>query len=118
MPCFWHSALNSASFTTGSHDLAQGIGNGQVVTFGGSLSLVFDPGESWLAGSSVKIFDFDGYDGDFDSVTFSGLGSGLTAGFDSSTGFVNITAVPEPASGLLLLMGVIALWRRKRHSAT
>jgi len=100
------------SFTLGSFDLALGGDGIQGVTFGGTLNLLFDSGETYANGS-VKIFDFENYSSDFTTVSFSGLGVGQTATFDASTGFV--TVVPEPQAALLGSLGVLALLRRRRN---
>lgn len=98
------------SFTTNSFDLAIGTGT---VTFGGTLNLLFDGATSYADSSTVQIFDFSsGYAGNFSTVKFSGLGSGQSAIFDSSTGFV--TVVPEPAAALIGGLGMLFLLRRRR----
>jgi hypothetical protein len=99
------------NFSTNSFDLATGSGS---VTFGGTLNLLFDSGETYADSSMVKIFDFGtGYAGSFNSVNFSGLGAGQSATFDSSTGFV--TVIPEPKSVTIGLLGIVTLFRRNRR---
>jgi autotransporter-associated beta strand protein len=100
------------SFTLGSFDLALGGDGIQGVTFGGTLNLLFDSGETYTSGSSVKIFDFENYGSDFTTVNFSGLGEGQTAAFDALTGYV--TVVPEPEAALLGGIGMLGLLRRRR----
>ena len=62
-----------ATFTADSFDRALGGSGTQAVNFGGTLNMFFDSGESYLEGSSVKIFDFENYTGSFSNVTFTGL---------------------------------------------
>lgn len=100
------------AFTAGSFDLALGGASAQTVVFGGTLNLFFDSGETYLDNSSVKIFDFESYSGNFSSVTFTGLGTGQSATFDSSTGFV--TVIPEPTAAALGSIGLLFLLRRRR----
>ncbi|MES2982019.1 MAG: autotransporter-associated beta strand repeat-containing protein [Verrucomicrobiota bacterium] len=101
-----------SSFTLGSFDLAVGGDGSQEVVFGGLLNLLFDSGETYANNSSVQIFDFETYGGDF-TVNFSGLGAGQSATFDSGTGFVTI--IPEPGSVLMSCVGLaLVLLRRRR----
>jgi autotransporter-associated beta strand protein len=62
---------------------------------------------------SVKIFDFEGYSGNFTSVLPTGLASGFTATFDQTNGIV--TVVPEPKAAFLGSLGMLALLRRRRY---
>jgi hypothetical protein len=104
--------LTDIAFGLGTYDLAQsGIGS-QTVTFGGTLNLFFTGG-SYADNSTVQIFNFDNYAGNFTTVNFSGLGVGQSAVFNSSTGFV--TVVPEPQAALLGGIGMLALLRRRRN---
>lgn len=99
------------AFGLGTYDLAQsGIGS-QTVTFGGTLNLFFSGG-TYANNSSVQIFNFENYAGNFTTVNFSGLGVGQSAVFDSSSGFV--TVVPEPQAALLGGVGMLLLLRRRR----
>lgn len=100
------------SFTAGSFDFALGGAGNQSVAFGGTLNLFFDSGESYAENSSVKIFDFENYSGTFSSVTFTGLGTGLSATFDASNGIV--TVIPEPAAASIGAIGLLMLLRRRR----
>ncbi|MCU0796566.1 MAG: autotransporter-associated beta strand repeat-containing protein [Akkermansiaceae bacterium] len=107
--------FTDAGFGVGTFDLATAAAAGtQSVTFGGTLNLLFDSGESYLAGTSVKIFDFDSYSGSFSAVNVSGLDGSLVASFDQSTGIVSLTAIPEPAAAGLGALGLLALLRRRR----
>lgn len=72
-------------FTLGNYDLAlAALAGTQTVSFnGGTLNLLFQSGFSTVG--TVKIFDFDDYDGSgFTSLVSTGLASGYTASFDSS----------------------------------
>jgi autotransporter-associated beta strand protein len=94
-----------------SYDLAtSGLGT-QIVNFDGTLNLLFASGFNTVG--SVKIFDFDSYNGNFTSVLPTGLASGFTATFDQTTGIVSV--VPEPSSALLGSIGALALLRRRRN---
>jgi autotransporter-associated beta strand protein len=106
--------ITDTSFALGTFDLAQGGDGSQKVTFGGTLNLLFSGG-SYADNSTVQIFNFETYDGDFDAVNFSGLGAGQFATFDSSTGFV--TVIPEPSISALacVLVGAGILRRRRKH---
>ena len=111
------SAISDFEFThialgLGSYDLAESGTGSQTVTFGGTLNLIFSGG-TYADNSSVQIFDFENYDGDFTTVNFSGLGEGQSAVFNASTGFV--TVVPEPGAALLGGLGMLALLRRRRN---
>ncbi len=100
-----------ASFTAGSFDLAQNLLGGGV-TFGGTLNLIFDSGETYADNTSATIFDFSTYSGSFSNVTYSGLGAGQSAVFDATTGIV--TVIPEPGSLALAALGSLAALRRRR----
>ncbi len=102
-----------STFTLGSCDLALGGAGAQGVTFDGILDLMFDSGETYANSSSVQIFDFETYAGNFDTVNFSGLGAGQSAIFDSTTGFV--TVIPEPGSALLSCIGLPLVFLRRRR---
>lgn len=102
-----------ASLTAGSFDLAQSLLGGGV-TFGGTLNLIFDSGETYADNSSATIFDFSTYAGSFSSVTYSGLGAGQNAVFDASTGIVTI--IPEPGALALAALGSLAFLRRRRST--
>lgn len=108
--------FTDTAFTGGTFDLAQGGVGAQNVDFGGgTLNLLFSGG-SYVDNSTVQIFNFESYSGSFGSVSFTGLDLGQSAVFDSSTGYVTITAVPEPNAAMLLGgLGVLALLRRRRN---
>ena len=64
------------------------------------------------ANSSVQIFDFESFSGNFTTVNFTGLGVGQSAVFNATTGFV--TVIPEPQAALIGGIGMLALLRRCR----
>ncbi len=103
--------FTSGGFGAGSFDLAQG-GLAQTVNFGGILNLFFKADETFTHETSVKIFDFGSYTGNFTAVNVSGLTGDSSATFNSSTGIV--TVVPEPTSAVLGGLGLLALLRRRR----
>lgn len=104
------------SFTSGSYDLAasQALGSQTVNFNGGILNLLFQSG--FNTSGSVKIFDFDSYAGiGFNTVNVTGLASGYTATFDSSTG--SVTVIPEPNAAILFgSLGMLALRRRRKRA--
>lgn len=103
-------------FGSGEYDLALGgVGGGNyTVAFGGTLELAFQSG--FNTNGTVQIFDFGTYSDSFGTVNISGLASGYTASFDAGTG--SVTVVPEPATGLLVLLGLGgALMSRRRKKA-
>lgn len=102
------------TFSANSYDLALGGAGSQTVSFDGTLNLFFDSGETHLNNSSVKIFDFESYVGSFTSVTYTGLGAGQSAAFDSATGIV--TVIPEPGAAALGGLGFLMLLRRRRQT--
>ena len=107
--------FTDSAFTAGTFDLAQGGSGPQNVNFGsGTLNLLFSGG-TYATNSTVQIFNFETYSGTFGTVNFTGLNLGQAAAFNSSTGFVTITAVPEPAAVLLGGFGLIALLSRRRN---
>lgn len=107
--------LTGAAFGLGSFDLVLGGAGTQSVAFDGILNLFFDPSETYTNGSSVKIFDFEGYSGNFDTIHINGIGSGQSAYFDASTG--SVTIIPEPGCALLGGAGLLLLLRRRRQLA-
>jgi autotransporter-associated beta strand protein len=101
------------SFALNSFDLASSGAGTQNVSFGGTLNLFFNGAETFADNSSVKIFDFEGYSGNFTDLTFSGLGTGQSAQFDSLTGVV--TVIPEPSLAMLMgSVGLFFLYSRRR----
>ncbi len=86
--------ITSPTFTAGSYDLVSGSGN---VVLGGPLTLAFSNGPYAEGANVLQLFTNTGLlSGSFTSVIATGLGSGQSATFDASTGF--ITIVPEPSS--------------------
>lgn len=104
------------SFTSGNYDLAaaQALGSQTVNFNGGILNLLFQSG--FNTSGSVKIFDFDSYAGSgFNTINVTGLASGYTATFDSSTG--SVTVIPEPNAAMLFgSLGMLALRRRRKRA--
>jgi len=103
-------------FTAGTYDLVNG--NGSVV-FGGILNLAFSGG-SYADGTNVlQLFsNTGGFSGDFASVVSTGLAAGQAATFNAATGFISITAVPEPSTYAMALAGLAyggwQMYRRRR----
>ena len=113
-----NGSVSNFEFTVGTFSansyLALGGAGSQTVSFDGTLNLFFDSGETYLNNSSVKIFDFESYVGSFTSVTYTGLGAGQSAAFDSATGIV--TVIPEPGAAALGGLGFLMLLRRRRQT--
>ena len=103
--------------TSGLYDIVRGIGIGtESITYGGTLSLAFGPTGGSTPGT-IKLFEFDSYFGDFQTVQTTGLASGYSASFNAATGEVVI--VPEPGTlALLIGLGSVlpATMRRRRAS--
>jgi len=95
--------------TSGLYDLASGAAFD--VTFDGTLNLLFASG--FNTPGSVKIFDFADYDGSFSAINITGLAPTATATFNELTGIVNITVIPEPGTGGMVLLG-LGLWALRR----
>ena len=80
------------------------------LSFGGTLKVVWWGGFSGVEGQSFDLFDWGSSTGTFSALDFSAapLAAGLT--WDTSrlylTGEIAITAVPEPASWAMLLVGL------------
>lgn len=103
--------------TSGLYDIVRGIGTGtESITYGGTLSLAFGPTAGSTLGT-IKLFEFDSYFGDFQTVQSTGLASGYSATFNAATGEVII--VPEPGTLFMLVglaAGLPATVRRRRAS--
>jgi autotransporter-associated beta strand protein len=84
----------------------------------GTLNLT--TGYSAQLGDSIQIFDVTTFDGQFDSITGTDLGGGLS--WDTSSLYVDgtITVIPEPHTAGLLAAAGLALTglRRRRTSST
>jgi len=89
------------------------------LTLGGTLQLKTLAGFAPHAGDRFDLFDWGSATGQFSSVDLSqaALDAGLQWDLSQlySTGAVSVAAVPEPASGALLLAGGAALWGRVRR---
>lgn len=112
--------ITSSAFTAGTYDLVVGTAGGaaESVTFDGILNLIFSGGGYSVSATAVKLFDVDNYSGSFSAINVSGLDSGLVATLNTSTGYVEIAAIPEPSS-IAVLAGFGALgfvaYRRRRQ---
>ena len=88
-------------FTSGLYDLAlAAVAGTQAVSFDGTLNIFLASGIT----GSVKLFDFDSYSGSFSSVIFDGL-DGRMANFDNTSGLLTVSAVPEPTTAAVVLLG-------------
>lgn len=74
----------------------------------------FNPGLLACGGGVTACYDTDG-DFNFDSFVAGG-GSGGSTGWDYELRITSIPAVPEPASMLLLVPGLLVIAMRKRQS--
>ncbi|MES2438773.1 MAG: autotransporter-associated beta strand repeat-containing protein [Verrucomicrobiota bacterium] len=108
-----HFEFSDNTFALGTYDLAQGGSGSQTVNFGGGVLNLLFSGGTYAENSTVRIFDFENYSGTFGTVNVSGL-IDQTAAFDSLTGSVTITAIPEPSALLLGGLGCLGLLRRRR----
>jgi len=111
--------INNPLFTAGTYDLVTGNGSG---TFGGVLSLDFSGGLFTYGTDVLQLFaNNGGFAGDFNSVVWSGLADGQSVSFNASTGFISITAVPEPSTCCLMGIGIglacLTRWRQRQRAA-
>ena len=103
---------------------------GGILFLGGTLQvdLIADISADLFApapGDAFNLFTADAILGAFDSLNLAPLGEGLKWEFEIRTdalgaldiGVLNVTAVPLPASASLLLMPLLALWRRRHCGA-
>jgi fibronectin-binding autotransporter adhesin len=96
--------ITDPRFTAGTYDLVNG--NGSMI-FGGILNLTFSGGSYDNGTDVLQLFaNTGGFSGDFTSVFSTGLAEGQFATFNATTGFISITAVPEPANAAMLLAGL------------
>jgi hypothetical protein len=96
----------------------QWVFDSPVTLEGTQLVLGFTDGYAGSAGDHFSLFAWGGgVSGSFGSLMLPGLSDGLV--WDTSalygSGVLSITAVPEPATGLLLLGGLGALLMRRRR---
>jgi T5SS/PEP-CTERM-associated repeat protein/autotransporter-associated beta strand protein len=103
-------------FTAGTYDLVNG--NGSMI-FGGILNLTFSGGSYDNDTDVLQLFaNTGGFSGDFTSVVSTGLAAGQFATFNATTGFISITAVPEPSTYAMALAGLACggwqMFRRRR----
>ena len=90
------------------------------------MSLVFDDASGATAGITDWLFRWqgdheatlEGYIGSQITVSGIGLSAADLVTYDSASGYTYIghavVAIPEPASGLLVLLGGLVLMRRRR----
>lgn len=101
-----------------------------VLFLGGALEVDLIPGISADVfapelGDAFTLFTADAILGAFGAFDFAPLGEGLKWEFEIYTdaigsldiGVLSVTAVPLPASASLLLMPLLALWRKRRCDA-
>jgi hypothetical protein len=96
----------------------QWVFDSAVTLEGAQLMLGFTDGFAGSAGDHFNVFAWGGgVSGSFGSLLLPGLSDGLV--WDTSalyaSGVLSITAVPEPATGLLLLGGLGAVLMRRRR---
>lgn len=104
--------ITSPLFTAGSFDIVNGDGS---VVFGGVLALAFSNGPYADGADVLQVFaNAGGRSGSYTSVVATGLGAGQSAIFNPATGTISV--VPEPASCILVLAGLVcggSLLRRR-----
>ena len=83
-----------------------------LLTLGGTLTLDF--GFTPDVSDTFDLFNFTTQTGSFSSVVF--VDPGYAGSFDSTTGILALSAVPEPSTALMLLggLGMTVLLRRRR----
>ncbi len=83
------------------------------LTYGGALNIDLT-GPATIG--TYNLFDFASYSGTFSAINF--LNVGATGTFDYATGELSLTAVPEPATWVLLAgcLTVLMVFRRRRHT--
>jgi len=83
---------------------------GRELSFGGTLTLVSWAGFTGQAGQSFDLFDWGSVSGQFDRIDTSGLRLVAGTRLDTSRlyvdGSISVTAVPEPGTALLMLLGL------------
>jgi autotransporter-associated beta strand protein len=110
--------ITNSLYTPGTFDLVNG--NGSVV-FGGVLNLNFTNGPYANGANVLQLFANTGsFFGNFSSLVWTGLADGQTATFNASTGYVSISAVPEPSTYAMALAGLAcggySLFRRRKQA--
>jgi fibronectin-binding autotransporter adhesin len=111
------STFQVDGWNAGQYDLVQQGSEGKTVTFGGILDVIFGSG---VGIGSVKIFDFSHYapGSNFAGFTYSGLAGNEVASFNASNGYLTVALIPEPASIVMIVTGLIGLiayaWRKRR----
>jgi len=96
------------------HDLLKVGGNAELV---GQLDVIlidkFQPSE----GQVFDILDFGSASGRFDAVQLPALAEGLAWELSDlyTSGTLSVSAVPEPSSGMLMVVAIaVCFWRRRR----
>jgi hypothetical protein len=92
------------------------------LTFAGNLQVNFLSGFDPSVGFLPDWFDATSFSGNFNSLTWTGLAEGKSLSFNSATGTLGVSAVPEPSTYVLLVLGGIAVFfiarRRKQNRVT
>jgi autotransporter-associated beta strand protein len=132
------SLSNAITFTLGATSGSNGLFNASTKAFSyNSQNITFDFSTGLAAGSyTYDLFDFASQSGSLNSIIFTGgysgstnwatlTGSGFTVGdstftFNAGNGVLSVTAIPEPSTYALGILGVLSLIlvarRRRRHT--
>ncbi|MBV6500122.1 MAG: hypothetical protein CJBNEKGG_02590 [Prosthecobacter sp.] len=124
------NAATTADRLTASSSQSFTIGAGAVLNIGTTIPI----DNTWTAGTSWRLFDWSGLTGTEPRVsgTFSNLTdtignfanlpdlSSFTLGWDVSQlytqGLISVVVVPEPGRVLLMMLGLLALFMRRRRA--
>jgi hypothetical protein len=114
-------ATNNVAMLDGTNDLLIVVGAGNVLTFGGTLTVTNMTGGDLSAGNSFQLFKWTSgasQSGDFAVTNLPGLNPGLAWDTTKLNTEGIITVIPEPSALLLVACGVIgALMGMRRRPA-